>query len=915
MSFITELKRRNVFKVASVYLLTTWLILQIIAVISPTLNLPLMFGTITTVILFLGFPIACIIAWAFELTPEGMKFTKDVNKEDSIRHETGQKLNSSLMAVIVLLLGFILYDKFFNFPKNETEEVSIAVLPFQDMSPDNSQEYFGDGIAEEILNSLARLNKMLVISRTSSFKFKETKEDIREIGKLLNVNYVLEGSVRKDKDTFRITAQLIEVSSGTHLWSQTYDKKLNSIFAMQDELTYAITQALKLNLLPNEVKAEAGMTTNHQAYDLFLKGRDISYQRNNKAINESRSLLEQAISLDSQFNMAKAQLFMTLYLGEHYGVYIAENVEPKLINLFEELIASNEDFALKSLIKAIYLGELNNKSVLAQPLYQLARQQAPSDSMINNYSLNGLVKTESVSKIINYREQYALINPLDEVNLANLFHYNWAVGNHEQAMTSLNKLVEQSPEHSLAAEEQTSYLLSSSPVDVAPYLAAFKGEMNQRTQENLIQSLIITGELQQAITELANLSMNNPLLLSDELLTHLWIALSEHGENNALITSYRQLNIDVEKHKRISLYEKYTLGDMQGILTAFDNKIFTNKELFIKELETANIPVFDAGQVLVEYSSRHKGAYLKTDTHWLPGAMEKVAENLAEYVKTHFDISDGSTRYQVQAMDVASTGDITKMLTLPENNDLFPEQKVKIRQILTEQDEYWQPSPESELLVLGDSFANIYSFKGLNWGFAAGLAEHLSLRLRQPVDLIARNDSGAYVTREMLAMEMQRGRDRLAGKKLVIWEFSEREFSSGDWKKIELQLNTSLEESEFFVLNKGEKLEVTGTVSSISVSPRPGTVPYTDNIVTLHLVDLCAASGEELDLQQGIVYGWGMRDNQLTDLAMVRPGDSLGFTLTSWDDVEGEYGGFRRTTLADEMMELELPNWGDVISE
>ncbi|MDO6446228.1 hypothetical protein Q4493_10640 [Colwellia sp. 1_MG-2023] len=248
MAFFKELKRRNVFKVASVYLVTSWLILQIVAVVSPYLHLPTMFGTITTVVLGIGFPVACIFAWAFELTPEGLKFTKDVEEDESIREITGSKINKWLAMAFTLAIAFIAYDKLFAPSDEVTKELSIAVLPFADMSPDNSQEYFGDGIAEEILNSLARINSLLVISRTSSFEFKNKNSDIRKIGETLGVNYVLEGSIRKDSEKLRVTAQLIEVVSGSHIWSETYDRTLDGIFAIQDELTFAITQALKLNL-------------------------------------------------------------------------------------------------------------------------------------------------------------------------------------------------------------------------------------------------------------------------------------------------------------------------------------------------------------------------------------------------------------------------------------------------------------------------------------------------------------------------------------------------------------------------------------------------------------------------------------------------------------------------------------------
>ncbi len=336
---------------------------------------------------------------------------------------------------------------------------------------------------------------------------------------------------------------------------------------------------------------------------------------------------------------------------------------------------------------------------------------------------------------------------------------------------------------------------------------------------------------------------------------------------------------------------------------------------FITELISSNINIFDAGPALVDYSRHRGGAFLQTDTHWLPGAMESVAEKLAEHIGTAFPLLTGKSEYQVRPVNISGTGDIAKMLTLPGNVKLFAEQQVETHQVLNDQEEYWQSDPDSAIiLLLGDSFTNMYSFNGLNWGFGAGLAEHLSHKLKQPLDLVARNDSGAYATRDILALELLRGRDRLEGKKLVIWEFSERELSSGDWKLIELELKDPVE-SGFLIVDPGQKIKVKGLVSSISVSPRPGSVPYTDNIVTMHLVDLHGTDGEKAELQQALVYGWGMRENKLTELAAVRSGDKISLTLSSWENMEGEYGGFRRTPLADEMLELELPNWGKLVDE
>lgn len=329
---------------------------------------------------------------------------------------------------------------------------------------------------------------------------------------------------------------------------------------------------------------------------------------------------------------------------------------------------------------------------------------------------------------------------------------------------------------------------------------------------------------------------------------------------------------------------------------------------FVKSLEEHGILLFDARPLLVDYSLRSGAGFLRTDTHWLPGAMQVVAEGLAQYIEDRVPGIKGTTIFTVQKQVVTAEGDIARMLTLPEKTSIFQAQQVEINQVLTEQNEFWQPDRNGEILVLGDSFTNIYSLKGLGWGFGAGFAEHLSHALRQPLDLLTRNDSGAYVTREMLAAELRRGRDRLAGKKLVIWQFAERELALGDWKLIDLTLGEE-KESGFHLVHQGEKLQVTAQVGAISRSPRPGSVPYRDNLITLHLLDL-KVEGRALESGQVLVYAWGMKDNQLTEMAAYRPGDTISLTLSSWDDVEGDFGSYRRTPLDDEMMELELPNWG-----
>lgn len=328
---------------------------------------------------------------------------------------------------------------------------------------------------------------------------------------------------------------------------------------------------------------------------------------------------------------------------------------------------------------------------------------------------------------------------------------------------------------------------------------------------------------------------------------------------------------------------------------------------FLQHLKERNITVFNSRPLLEAYAKKHGAAYLQTDTHWLPGAMDLVADELAKQIIAAFPDLGLSAEYSLQQQKFEAKGDVAGMLTLPENHRPFL-QSITVEQVVSGESELWQPETDSAILLLGDSFTNIYSTVGLGWGRSGGFAEHLSYHLQAPLDLLSRNDAGAFVTREMLGMELARGRDRLQGKKIVIWEFAERELTHGDWKLIDLRLGTAVD-SGFLVTESGQQVDVQAVVAAVSKSPRPGSVPYRDNILTLHLVDI-KTKKDGLEGEQAVVYGFGMKDNELTDLAGVRPGDQISIRLSSWDDVEGDYGSYRRSPLDDEMMELELPNWG-----
>ncbi len=351
MNLFTELKRRNVFRVGIAYIVAAWLLVQIVDLSLDIVGAEDWVLRLVALLLALGFVPAVIFAWAFELTPEGIKREKDIIRDTSITHVTAKKLDFVTIGLLLAVVVVVAVDRMLPSESEKGSEAfshdsspvipaqagihegetppenvkapppakSIAVLPFVNMSDDASNEYFSDGISEEILNALAKVKDLKVAGRTSSFAFKGENQDLRVIGEALGVSHILEGSVRKAGNRVRITAQLIQVDDGFHLWSENYDRELDDVFAIQDEISAAILSELKAHLIGDEQVTVA--RTDSQAYDLYLLATQRIYERNEASLQMAADLLNQAIAIDAKYAPVHAQLgIATLLLStENYG--------------------------------------------------------------------------------------------------------------------------------------------------------------------------------------------------------------------------------------------------------------------------------------------------------------------------------------------------------------------------------------------------------------------------------------------------------------------------------------------------------------------------------------------------------------------------------------------------------------------
>lgn len=333
--FFDELRRRNVLRVAAAFVAASWLLIQVAETIFPVFGFG--DGAIRTfvIVLAIGFIPSLVFAWVYELTPEGLMLERDVDRSASIAAHTGKKLDRAIILVLALAVVLFAIDKFVLDPARDATRVeaaiekgrsegllasygdkSIAVLPFVDMSPERDQEYFSDGIAEELLNLLARIPEMRVAARTSAFSYKNKDVTIAEIAGQLNVAHVLEGSIRKVGQDVRVTAQLIDAKTDTHVWSETFNRTLDDIFLIQDQIAAQVVEKLKLTLLQDIPQAAS---VDPEAYEYYLKGHYFLDRVNEQKLTQAVAALETSIDIDPAYAPAWTALAVAYRNQAQFG--------------------------------------------------------------------------------------------------------------------------------------------------------------------------------------------------------------------------------------------------------------------------------------------------------------------------------------------------------------------------------------------------------------------------------------------------------------------------------------------------------------------------------------------------------------------------------------------------------------------
>jgi len=362
MSFFTELKRRNVLRVAIAYAVVAWLLLQVSDTLVPALRLPEWFQSGVALLLILGFPIALLFAWAFEMTPDGLRKESDIDQSQSVAKVAGRKLDFVIIGLLVVALGYFGYDKFVLDPQRDAvllesaaqqnadttpefvqiDHPSIAVLAFVNMSADSDNEYFSDGLSEELLNLLTKIPELRVAARTSSFSYKARDVNITQIGEELNVTHVLQGVVRKSGNDVRITAQLVKVDNGFQLWSENFNRTLDDIFVVQDEIAKSVVDKLRINLLGIMPEVRK---TDPEVYSLYLQGSYFLNLLGAQNLEKARATLQQALAIDPDYAPAWVSLSW-VYDAQTYAMpAVREELRVLRIEAIERALAIDENYA------------------------------------------------------------------------------------------------------------------------------------------------------------------------------------------------------------------------------------------------------------------------------------------------------------------------------------------------------------------------------------------------------------------------------------------------------------------------------------------------------------------------------------------------------------------------------------------
>ena len=478
MSFVKELKRRNIFRVGAAYLVIAWLIAQVSQLALDSFGAPDWIIKSELFLLAVGFPVAVLLAWAFELTPDGIKRDRDVDRGDTRGAVRGRKLDFVIIGALVIALGYFVWERQQLVSPVALIDRSIAVLPFVVRSADVEQELFADGLTEEILNSLARTPDLRVTSSTSSFVFKDSGDDIKTIAESLGVSHILEGSVRRSADTLRITARLIRASDGFELWSQPYNRQFADVIAIQEDIAIQIANALETAMDPEALAAMVSAGTHSvPAYEAYLKG--IAIRTRSRMSGDTSQVMEietefgRAVTFDPQFANAHYQRArfwrMQMTSGGPLAVVkdlSAEEMEQRYFEALNQAIEHEKDIAVKTLYSVLRSqDERDYREALRQIEEYLRLRPADDDALGTRSELTGTLGMydEGVKLAVEYAQGDTKGSATSREAIWRLFYS----GSPDLIVENVNKILAKDPDDMNAVYQSHKAYLWAMDIDSA----------------------------------------------------------------------------------------------------------------------------------------------------------------------------------------------------------------------------------------------------------------------------------------------------------------------------------------------------------------------------------------------------------------------------------------------------------------
>jgi TolB-like protein len=449
-NFFAELKRRNVYKVAIAYAVVAWLLMQIATQVFPFLEIPNWAIRLVVLLLIIGFPIALILAWAFELTPEGIKRTEDVDLSKSIRRKTGRKLDFLIIAVLLLVIAALLIQRFHakvSPAVSSSPEKSIAVLPFENLSRDPDNAYFAEGVRDELLARLSKAADLKVISIRSTEQLKSPLDDLSQIARKFGVANILAGSVQRSSDQVRVNVQLVKAENNAHLWADTFDRKLTDIFAIESDIAKTIAEKLQTKFSGSEERAAAAKPTeNTEAHQLYLKGRYFWNRRTGENLKKALAYFEQAAEKDPHYALAYAGMADSCLLIPVYGAGTPQAYLPRARDAAQKAVEL-EDTLAEAHTSLAYVSFFNFERVQSVKEFERAISLNPNYATAHQwYGRGPLAAVGEFDRAIAEEKRALELDPVSPIINADLGTVYTLARRYDEAIAQLRNTVETYPD-------------------------------------------------------------------------------------------------------------------------------------------------------------------------------------------------------------------------------------------------------------------------------------------------------------------------------------------------------------------------------------------------------------------------------------------------------------------------------------